>query len=312
MQDKARFTHLLAELGLPFPETAFVRTRQELLAADRFPCYVKLAHSTAGCGVFHVREPSELAAIADRLDATGMLDGDTETLVQQPARGVQSTVQAVFQHGRLVGAHVFEACDIGVGGMSTARVSASHPVVIEQVIQLGGHLDWHGSVFLDYFFDAATGRPEYIEANPRIGETVNAMLSGVNLADLLVRISHGELLDGPPLLTTKLGVRTRSFFMILLSRAIEGAGRRRLLGEMRRKRRGEGLYADSQDELTRPGQDLWSLGPSAWIALQLLANPRLSHRIVAKSIANYSLPASATRAIHDLPERVFEAALAGG
>ncbi len=312
LQDKAEFTRLLAELRLPFPETAFVRTRQELLQGRQFPCYVKLAHSTAGCGVFHVRDATELAAVADRMAAAGLLDGDLESLVQQPAKGVQSTVQAVFQHGRLAGAHCFEARDVGVGGMSTARVSAAHPVVIAQVKELGAHLRWHGAMFLDYFFDAVTGRPEYIEANPRIGETVNALLCGVDLCDMLVRISRGEVLDAsPPVLTAKLGVRTQSFLMILLSRAVEGANRCRLLAEIWRKWRGQGLYSDSEDELTRPREDPWSLGPAWWIAAQLLVNPRLSHRIVAKSIANYSLPASATQQIHALPEGAFENCFVG-
>jgi hypothetical protein len=42
---------------------------------------------------------------------------------------------------------------------------------------------------LDYLFDQDTGQPAYIEANPRMGETMNATLSGVNLADLVVRVS---------------------------------------------------------------------------------------------------------------------------
>jgi predicted ATP-grasp superfamily ATP-dependent carboligase len=307
MQDKAQFTRLLAELGLPYPPTAFVRTRQELIQGRTFPCYVKLAHGTAGCGVFHVRDARELAAVADRLAAAGLLEGDVESLVQQPARGVQSTVQAVFQDGRLVGAHCFEARDIGVGGMSTARISASHPVVLAHVERLGGYLRWHGAMFLDYFFDASTGQPEYIEANPRIGETVNALLCGVNLGELLVRVSRGESLDtSSPVLTTQLGVRTQSFFMILLSRAMEGANRRQLWGQIWKRWRRQGLYADSQDELTRLRKDLGSFLPAFWIHLQLLVNPRLSHGIVAKSTANYALPASATEVIDNLPEGAFE------
>jgi predicted ATP-grasp superfamily ATP-dependent carboligase len=303
LQDKGEFTHLLDELGLPHPETVFVRTRQELLRQAQFPCYVKVAHSTAGCGVHYVRNAAELAAVADRLAAAGILDGQQETLVQQPAKGALSTVQAVFQHGRLLGVHCFEARDMGVGGMSTARLGASHPAVFAHVAKLGAHLNWHGAVFLDYFFDATTGRPEYIEANPRIGETVNAMLSGLNLCDLLLRVSRNEPVETQsPELAPRTGVRTQSFFMILMSRAMEGASRRRLLREIWDKLRHRGLYADSQDDLTRPSDDAWSILPAIWVAGQLLLNPRLSHRLVAKSIENYALPASARQAIQDLPD----------
>jgi predicted ATP-grasp superfamily ATP-dependent carboligase len=306
MQDKAEFAKLLAELGLPFPQTDFVRTRDALLRDWQFPCYIKVAHSTAGRGVHHVTSANELREVADKLTAAGILDGKTDTLVQQPAKGVLSTAQAVFQRGRMVGAHVFESRELGVGGMSTARVSAVHPVVVEHAAKLGAHLHWHGAVFLDYFFDHETGRPEYIEANPRIGETVNAMLTGVNLGELLLRVSRGEPLDQqPPQITSRPGVRTQSFFMILLSRALVGAGRRQLLAEIWRRRRGRGLYADSQDDLTRASEDPWSVLPPLWIALQLLVWPGLSHRIVAKAIRDYSLPAATAQTIQELPEGMF-------
>ena len=65
--------------------------------------------------------------------------------------------------------------------------------------QIGARLAWHGAFFIDYFYDHVSRRPEYIEANPRIGETVNAMLAGLNLPQLLVRISLGEAPPRAPL-----------------------------------------------------------------------------------------------------------------
>ena len=62
----------------------------------------------------------------------------------------------------------------------------------QQIHKIGEFLSWHGALFIDYFYDRDTARPEYIEANPRIGETVNAMLSGINLPQLLVEISRGQ------------------------------------------------------------------------------------------------------------------------
>lgn len=40
-----------------------------------------------------------------------------------------------------------------------------------------------GPLALDYLFNEASGRPTYLEANPRLVEPMNATLSGVNLAD---------------------------------------------------------------------------------------------------------------------------------
>jgi hypothetical protein len=305
--DKASFIRLLRELALPHPATEIIATAAELDRQWEFPCYVKVAHSTAGCGVSLVRGRQELQAVIHRLHRSGVLDGRREVLVQQPATGVQSTVQAVFQHGRLVAAHCLQARRLGVGGMSTARTSAHHPIVLDYLAQLGGHLNWHGATFLDYFYNPRTGQPQFIEANPRIGETVNALLSGVNLCEHLVKVSCGETLPtinrhSPP----GVEVRTHSGFMVLLSAALEGSRRRNLLQEIWRQARHRGLYEASEDELTRPRQDQLSLLPYLWIALRLLVSPRQAQRIVAQTIANYSLPEDAVQAILGLPEDTVE------
>jgi hypothetical protein len=212
---------------------------------------------------------------------------------------VLSTVQAVFNEGHLIGIHSFEARRLGVGGMSTARVSADHPVVREHIARLGSHLKWHGAFFIDYFYDGASGRPEYIEANPRIGEPVNAMLSGVNLPELLVRISLGE--SPQPVAPGRVGVRTHNLLMVLMSAAHEGQSRKALLREIRQCIGARGLYENSEDELIRTREDPLSRLPRFWIILQLLTFPKIARRIVAKTIANYALPESATQAIKNLP-----------
>ena len=104
LQSKAEFLRVRDGLDLLHPPTVLVRTRRELEAAGTPPCYIKLAHSTAGCGVWRVGDQGEMSAVADRLEAAGLLDGRLEVLVQQPAPGVLRVIQAVYQRGRLVGA----------------------------------------------------------------------------------------------------------------------------------------------------------------------------------------------------------------
>jgi predicted ATP-grasp superfamily ATP-dependent carboligase len=298
MQDKAEFTRTLQSLNLPVPVTSFATKPEDLRRNWSYPFYLKLAHSTAGLGVFHIADEEELATRIELLQADGLLDGRTEILIQQPARGNQATVQAVFDRGRMVGIHMFDARQLGVGGMSAARKGADHPVVHEHVEALGAHLDWHGAMFLDYFYDYSTARPEYIECNPRVGETVNAWLSGTNLCEQLVRISHGQKVD--PLNHNSQALRTQSFFMILLSMAYSGASRWDLVQEFVRFRFRRGLYADSQDELTRIRDDYLSIFPLWGVTLQLLASPKLAKKIVADTVENYALPKSATEAMDAL------------
>ena len=310
MQNKADFVRLLRQLDLPHPRTEIVTESAELDRDWDFPVYVKVGHSTAGRGVHYIEDREQLRRLVKRLLADGTLEGRAnergqDVLVQQPAKGGQATVQAVFQDGQMLAVHCFESRQLGVGGSSSARVSADHPIVFEQMAKMGAHLNWHGAIFLDYFFDSQTGRPEYLEANPRVGETVNALLAGLNLPEILVRVSAGERLEPGAFPKPRTGVRTHSGFMILIAAALEGAGRLRLIREMCDARRKRGLYEDSEDDMTRPAEDLLSALPYLWISLQLLAAPGLlSKRIVAKTIEDYSLPASAVEGIVNLSDDV--------
>jgi predicted ATP-grasp superfamily ATP-dependent carboligase len=309
MQNKAEFSKLLLELGLPQPHSVIVRCNKELDRPWQYPIYFKLAHSTAGGGVFRIESRAELDRRASELQAKGKFGGNYEAVMQQPGRGVLSTVQAVFNEGTVVGIHSFEARKLGVGGMSTARISADHPLVREHIARIGGFLGWHGALFIDYFYDRDSGQPEYIECNPRIGETVNAMLSGVNLPQLLVEVSRGESPSPAPLGRT--GVRTHNLFMALMSLAYDGKDRGALVREIRECAKGQGLYENSEDDLTRPQDDALSRLPRLWIMAQLLAWPPLARRIVASTVENYSLPESAIEKIKALPLDLLEGEFAG-
>ena len=94
--------------------------------------------------------------------------------------------------------------------------------------------------------------------------------------------------------------------MILMTLAHEGAGRWRLAQEWFNRLAKRGIYRDSQDELTRPGDDVLSVVPLWWVSLQLLAWPGLAKRIVAKTVKNYSLPETDTEVIKAIPLDRFD------
>jgi hypothetical protein len=304
LQNKADFSRLLTELQLPQPETLIFRTRAELDRTWQYPFFLKLAHSTAGSGVFFVENQRELQHRAETLARNGLFDGRNEVLVQQPARGVLSTAQAVFDRGRLVGVHCFEARRLGVGGMSTARISADHPIVRQHVERIGGALGWHGAFFIDYFFDRRAAAPEYIEANPRIGETVNAMSSGLNLPELLAQVSIGKSPPRAPL--GRFGVLTHNILMILMSAAYEGQSRSALLRELYPYCTRDSLYRGGEDEITRPRDDPLSFLPFCGMTLGLLAWPKLAKHTVTATVQNYSLPAATTEQIKALPLELLD------
>jgi hypothetical protein len=89
--------------------------------------------------------------------------------------------------------------------------------------------------------------------------------------------------------------------MTLLALAEEGANRRQLLAELARACSGRGLYAGSQDELTRPAEDPLSLVPAAYLCLRLLLNPAAAGALVRRAVDNYALSEAAARTIRQLP-----------
>jgi predicted ATP-grasp superfamily ATP-dependent carboligase len=297
VQGKADFVRTLDALNLPHPPTTFARTREELEGAT-LPCYLKLPFSTAGRDVWLVRDREDLRRVVNWLESAGRLTGG-EILIQQPAPGILAVVQSVFQRGTLVASHCYQARALGAGGSACARESVDHPLVREHLATLGMHLHWHGALMLDYLVDPTTGRPSYIDANPRIGETLNATLSGVNLCDELVRVALDE--EVAPLPPGRVGVRTHSLIGALLGLAHTGKTRTQLLGEAWRVETGVGPYADSQDELIRPGEDFRSLLPAVYVLGRLLAHPGSADDLVAGAVTRYALTESAARTIREMP-----------
>jgi hypothetical protein len=96
---------------------------------------------TAGCGVWLVHNAGELEPLARTLEAAGSFR-DGGVLVQQPAPGILCVVQTVFQRGRLVAGHTYQARALGVGGSARARVSIHHPEVLDHIRTLGASLRW--------------------------------------------------------------------------------------------------------------------------------------------------------------------------
>ncbi len=304
LMSKANFIRLLDELRLPYPATEIVSGRKALEQLDRFPCWVKVAYSTAGEGVHLVHDREELQQVVERFDRAGWLDDSTEILLQQPAAGVKGAVSGLFQHGRLVAYHCDVALAIGVGGSTLARVTVDDPQAVDDVRRIGNRLQWHGPMAIECFRNDADGTRQYIECNPRIGETINPTLAGVNFCDLMVRMSLGERLQLQP--APRVGVRTHQGFLALMAIAVRGGTRRQMIAELARRFARRGYYHRSQDELTRPREDWLSIFPALGITLQLLAWPPAAQWVVRRTVENYGLAQQAVEQIRRLPDDLVD------
>ncbi len=309
LSSKIQFLELLHELELPYPETQVLAGRSEIEQWDKFPRYIKLDTSTAGQGVRFVRHREELKTALRLFEERGAWNENEPIIVQRPATGRQSVVRAVYDRGRLVGSHMNTLVTRGVGGTAMVRDSCFHPAVEEHIRKLGEHLEWHGPLFADYFFDEDRGVPAYIEANPRIGDTANAFLSGNKICQQWIDVALGS--DTGTASQSQLEVRSHASMLMLMTRAQEGASRRELVREIRSQRRGEGVYANSEEEMIRPKDDWLSIVPYLWVAGRLLLRPAAANQFVRSTVDRYALTKEAAERIANLPLERLTAALAG-
>jgi predicted ATP-grasp superfamily ATP-dependent carboligase len=309
LQSKIQFYELAKEIDLPQPDAQVIADQQEFDCWNDYPRFVKLDFGTAGQTVRLVHDRHELMKALRDFQEHGWWQPGIPMMMQKPATGSQGFVRAIFRRGELVAHHATVLLRRGVGGAAVAKAAVAHPRVAEHMRRLGARLQWHGALFCDYFYDEASGLPQYIEANPRIGDSANATFSGVNLTQQWVNVARSD--DVRPLPTANAGVRSHSGMLILMSLALEGAGRTELWRELRKQRRGQGLYEGSRDELTRPNQDALSALAFGWIAARLLIRPASAHGLVRRTVANYALTAEAAQRIREIPLEKLLACLNG-
>ena len=122
---KASFSRLLSELDLPQPRTQLVKTREDVLALERFPLMLKAATGTASRTVWPVKGPRELAAAVKEL-ARGGAFADV-IVAQQLIEAPVEHAQAVFDRGRLLGMHAYRQIVRGAGGGDAVKESVNRP-----------------------------------------------------------------------------------------------------------------------------------------------------------------------------------------
>jgi len=309
MLGKIEFAEAMRSLQLPVPSFQILHSVDDLKRYDRFPCFLKLNYGTAGQGVRRIDNASQRQAAMDDLQTSGQsLQGSMRVLVQQPAVGQMYVAQAVFCRGELIAAHCAKVLQSGVGGGALLRVGTEQPLVVRHLRSLGRELEWHGALFLEYFWDPAKDFPEYIECNPRLGEPVNAKLSGVDLVGALAAVSLDPEGTKPgDFGHTQPGVRSHIDFIALLGYALEGASRATLYRQWRMMTRQAGSFAEASSELTRPQEDRGSCLPAAFVIARLLHRPAAAEKMVASTVRNYALPQSAIDEIDQLDEPAWNA-----
>lgn len=262
--DKARFSRLLSELGVPQPGTRIFPAgfRQDDIEP---PVVIKLSTSTASRGVKVVRTRAELQDAWHEI-ATG------EVLAQEFVRGPLEHAQAVFDRGRFIAMHGYRQIVAGAGGGEAVKESVYRPAVRDAIQAIATRLEWHGAISFDYILDGQI--PRFVDCNPRLVEPMSAHLAGTDLIGLLVAISCGKHPSEAP--HGRVGLRTRLAIQAMLGSALRTNSRVELLAQMVALARGSGIYEGSYEELTPLRHDWWGILPLAATAVTTLLRPALA------------------------------------
>lgn len=276
--NKAGFSRLLREIGLPQPDTRIVTSVSDLRGSLRYPCIVKAAIGTASRAVWIVRDDHDVAKALHDLQGDDGPGG--EWLLQDFIEGATEKAQAVFSRGTLIGFHAYRQIAAGAGGGDAVKRSVARAGVRADVARIGRHLEWHGAMSVDYIMPDSGAGPLYIDCNPRLVEPMSAHLAGVDLIGALLRISIGE--TPQPLPDGREGVTTHQAMQVLLGCALGGGGRRGIARACFRLFARTGIYAGSTEELTPVGLDHVSALPLVMTALLLLASPKLARTLATR------------------------------
>jgi hypothetical protein len=232
--DRGAAAGTLTELAMPQPAgTVVVQHAEELRQVADPPLYVKTL-----LGTHRIDRREQLLRLADELDRAGLFADGAGVLVQEPAEGQPVSVQAVFEHGRLVAVHAYAR----LSGAAVKR-SIVVPEIREHVAMLGGHLGWHGGLSLDAILTPKAG-PVWIDVRPYLAEPANAAASGTDLVGALIAVSRGESPASMP--WGRADVRTRRGGHAVRSAA--RAGRWAALRELTRLALRAKPYRDTAEE----------------------------------------------------------------
>jgi hypothetical protein len=238
LHSKITFPALLAELGLPAPETFALDKRSDALTLDIPPdqLVLKPEFSRFGTAVLVRPTPSQLAQWAAAADApTG------RWCAQRAVAGEEICLWSAARGGHIVASCAYRPA--WRNGASYAFEALDCPAALAVATRLAGALNLTGQISLDCILTPA-GVAVPIECNPRA-------TSGVHLFDGAPALAAAIMGAGPPVHCTT-GLRFLSPAM--LSMGIAHALTHGRLGDWRRD------WQRGRDALTRPGQRLPALG----------------------------------------------------
>ena len=195
-QRKDHVLKIAASLGIPTPQTWYIRSLEQIEALKNeltYPVVIKPRIGGGAVGVTYPRNAKELIVqyrkvhrrfpfpmIQEKIPAAGTGYGASYLMDER------SQVKAAFIHKRLREYPI-------TGGASTLRESVRYDTLRDMGETLLKTMNWFGVAMVEFKIDPRTGTPVLMEVNPRFwGSLALAIEAGVDFPYLLLKLAHGE------------------------------------------------------------------------------------------------------------------------
>ncbi len=186
--------YLLArKLGVPVPRTVMIRSPEDLSKAEQtgIPAVLKCLEKQAGIGIKFIDRKTQLER--SYLTLASLYKGPF--ILQEKVPGESYGVSCLYEKGKPVAVFTHKAIieQYIRGGPSTRRVSVKMPMLEECAYKILNSMNWHGIAMLEFLYDEASGKFNFIEINPRFWGSLNLpYISGVNFPYLLHMVAAGR------------------------------------------------------------------------------------------------------------------------
>jgi len=201
---------LARSLGLPTPPAIIPRDLREILEFAKEhgdPVVLKRLSSSAARGVsFATRQSLESGNGSSPVQ--GLPFG--QFLVQRHVQGTGYGVSMLFNQGELRTKFTHKRLreQRPTGGLSTSRISTSHPLLEEYAETILRRARFHGVAMVEFKYDEAEKKTWFLEVNPRFwGSLALAIQSGVDFPYLLYRMALQGDID--PVMDYRKNVKVR-------------------------------------------------------------------------------------------------------
>lgn len=171
LEQKSRQVKIAHQLGIDVPASMIDPDRDAARAfatTHGYPVVVKLDHSWAGLGVTICADPASLDAALDHAPHANKLYPTSSRTLQAYIPGTGALVAYAAHEGALLdGFAMSKLVQHGLGPTAVATVLEDSQALLSAVERLVARLAITGIGDVEFRLEAGTGRPYFIEINPR-------------------------------------------------------------------------------------------------------------------------------------------------